>query len=30
MNKVKVGIGILGIAILFIWITVEALKLWGV
>jgi len=27
-NKVKVGIGILGITILFVWIIVEALKYW--
>ncbi len=30
MNKVKVAAGIFGVAMLFGWITVEALKLWHV
>ena len=27
-EKVKVSIGILGIAVLFVWFTIEALKYW--
>jgi len=30
MNYVKVGIGLTALVCLFAWLTVEALKLWGV
>lgn len=30
MDNVKIGIGILGIALLFVWFTIEALKLWRI